>query len=347
MKTTLAILLLGSMTSTWANTQKVSACLQKRFEKMNEWKSIVVAVVDPDHTEFLLFGNGKRDQIFEIGSISKTFTGTLLAQAVLDNKVKVKDSVPEFFQQYDGKITYEQLTTHSSGMTDSIADYYDYSTHVTTPYEGLTHTLFKELYPTIKLKGTPGKDFIYSNTGVGILGMSLEEVYGEGFESLIQSKILNVLGMKNTYFEVPASELHRFPQANVNGEIWPYWDLYKTALSAAGSMRSTIEDMALYVKANLNPESSPLAEVVKLAQTPIFQRDSRWVGMNWMLNPKYGLIFHGGSTIGFNSSLLISTQKNIGIIAMTDTAIYRKSESGEEVYDETFDDAAVDCLYED
>ncbi len=134
--------------------------------------------------------------------------------------------------------------------------------------------------------------------------MSLEEAYGEDFESLVKSKILNPLGMKDTYFEVPASELYRFPQANVNGEPWPYWDLYKTALSAAGSMRSTIRDMALYVKANLNPESSPISEAIELAQTPIFQRDSRWVGMNWMLNPKMGFVFHGGSTIGFNSSLL-------------------------------------------
>ncbi len=134
MKTILPFVLLGSLSSAWGNTQKVAECLQSRYEGMKEWKSIVVAVVDKNHTEFLTFGNGTKDQLFEIGSISKTFTGTLLAHAVLENKVKVKDPIPAFYQQYDDLVTYEQLTTHSAGMTDSIGDHYDYSTHVTTPY---------------------------------------------------------------------------------------------------------------------------------------------------------------------------------------------------------------------
>jgi CubicO group peptidase (beta-lactamase class C family) len=324
------------------NAEAVKKCLQTKYSQLTDHNSSVAAVVSAEQTELLTFGNATLDQIFEIGSITKTFTGTLLAKAVLEKGLKLTDGIPAFFQKPDEVITYQQLTTHTAGFTNSISSYYTI-TNRDFPYEGLTSAVFKGLYSKINLVSKPGEKFLYSNTGTAILALNLEEIFNQDYQTLIQTNIFDVLGMKNSYFTVPDSEMYRFPKANANGDIWPYWDLSNTPFEGVGGIRSTVSDMALYLKANLLQSDSSLSSALELAHQPLFKKENGQIAMNWMVSDK-GLVWHNGSTIGFDSIVIFSKKLNVGVVAMTDTSWYRLNPEGKEEFDFTFEDIAFNCL---
>jgi CubicO group peptidase (beta-lactamase class C family) len=324
------------------NVEAVKKCLQTKYGELTNHNSSVAAVVSADKTELLTFGNATLDQIFEIGSVTKTFTGTLLAKAVLEKGIKLSDSILPFYQKPDEVITYEQLTTHTAGFTNSIKSYYT-NTNRDFPYEGLTSTVFKGLYSKINLVSKPGEKFLYSNTGTAILALNLEEIFNQDYQTLVKTNIFNVLGMKDSYFTVPDSQMYRFPKANANGDIWPYWDLSNTPFEGVGGIRSTVSDMALYLKANLIQSDSSLSSAMELAHQPLFKKEYGQIGMNWLVSDK-GLVWHNGSTIGFNSVLVFSKRLGLGVVAMTDTSWYKINPEGKEEFDFTFENIAFNCL---
>lgn len=218
MKHLFPLVLFIPLSSYATDITSVKNCLETKYSNLKDYNSIVAAVIDPDKSEIMTFGNAKVDHLFEIGSITKTMTGTLLAKAALENKVKIKNPIPDIYQKPGTQITYGHLTTHTSRLTNSIGSYYEII-NKNFAYEGLTKTKFKELYPGIKLDFTPGEKYNYSNTGVALLGLLLEEAYTKSYEVLIQENIFDTLGMKDSYFEVPIMQMHRFSQGNENGKV--------------------------------------------------------------------------------------------------------------------------------
>jgi len=127
----------------------------------------------------------------------------------------------------------------------------------------------------------------------------------------------------------------------------PYWDLYKTAIDPAGGIRSTIGDMVKYAKANLAPASSPLEQSIALSQQQLYfiQEHNMWIGMNWIIQPDKGLVWHNGETYGFNSILAISKNHNQAVVAMTDTTVVVKDANGNNTLDTAgLQNVAFDCL---
>jgi CubicO group peptidase (beta-lactamase class C family) len=135
---------------------------------------------------------------------------------------------------------------------------------------------------------------------------------------------------------------------DAEGNIWkiPHWDLFKTAVNPAGGLRASIGDMAKYAQVNLNPNGSALAVPIKLAQQPLYSIPYRnkQMGMNWILEPNDGLIWHDGLTYGFNTILAISTKTNQAVVAMTDTTVQVADASGDVSFDMSLEDVAFACL---
>jgi len=328
----------------------LKACVAQGYNGMSNRHGIVAAVVDADSVQIMTFGAAQADQLFEIGSITKTFTANLLAQAVNDGSVKLSDPIPASYQKPGSTITYEQLTTHTSGIIAGIFPNFT-SPNPLTPFDGLTIPVFKTQYALTPLATSPGTAWAYSNIGVSLLGLILAENAGGSYESLVANKILKVLGMTNTYFQVPDSESNRLADGHsidVTGQIqnMPHWDLFKTAIDPAGGIRSSIADMAKYAQANLSPSSTPLAAPIAFAHKPLYfiKDHNKWIGMNWIVQPDIGLVWHNGETYGFNSILAMSQQKNQAVVAITDTTLQVKDAQGNIGFDTKLQDIAFDCL---
>jgi CubicO group peptidase (beta-lactamase class C family) len=331
-----------------ADFKSIQKCVDEKYQTLTNRRGIVAAVVDTNSTEFLTFGQAKVDQIFEIGSITKTFTGNLLAQRVVEGNLKLSDAIPNEYQKDEHvPITYQHLLTHTSGIISGNFPGFVVP-NPQSPYEGLTIPLFKDFYSRTPFmpNAKPGAQWAYSNIATGLLGTILAESEKTSYERLVADRIFSKLGMNDSYFQVPESEKHRFPKGNVDGQVWSHCDLYDTAIDPAGGIRSTISDMARYARANLVPSSTDLETAISMSHQPLYYIDDHkmWIGMNWILEPEKNLIWHNGSTIAFNSILAISTKYNVAVVALTDTGVINTDQNGNSSADKSLQEVAFACL---
>jgi serine-type D-Ala-D-Ala carboxypeptidase/endopeptidase len=207
------------------------------------------------------YGAAKADSVFEIGSISKTFTGLILAQMAAQNKVKLDEPVRALLPAgtvaapaSGREITLLDLSAQRSGLPrlpDNLKP-----ADATNPYADYD---VKALYAYVAAHGVALPDkpvFEYSNLGVGLLGQALAERARTTYEALLKKQITNPLGMRDTVITIPAALRARFIQGH-DGEHKPAraWDI--PGLAGAGAIRSTAGDMLTYLEAQLHPDHLP------------------------------------------------------------------------------------------
>lgn len=207
--------------------------------------------------------------LFEIGSLTKVFTTTLLAEMHVSGELNLDEPVNRRLPPHgriagrDGDtVTLRHLATHTSGLgrlpvnlswkkLSSDNPYADYA--VEELYAGLARC---------RLKNRPGTKTRYSNWGSGLLGHVLSLVGGADYERLVIDRILRPLGMHDTVMQLSEEQQQRLIPGHSEGEAVPNWDFQ--ALAGAGAFRSTMADMLRFLQANLDPASTPLAKTIEL-----------------------------------------------------------------------------------
>jgi CubicO group peptidase (beta-lactamase class C family) len=248
------------------------------------------------------------DILFEIGSISKTFTGLLLAQAVVEGKVTLETTVKsllgqgvEFADPRVGNITLVQLSTHTSGLP-RLPDNHAAGVREGDPYAAYTGDLLLHFLTTTKLKGEPPFRASYSNAGTGLLGFLLARVYGKSWEDLVLEKICQPLGLKHTRVNVGSLKLPMAPPGagKTRQRNWTF-----DALAGAGALRSTAADLIHYGRAVLRPHDTPLSQAFALALKPHadFGPAGARMGLGFFIREVDGatVYSHDGGTGGYAS----------------------------------------------
>lgn len=200
--------------------------------------------------------------LFEIGSITKVFTGILLADAVLDGKLGLDDTLAQrlpvtFSHPSTGAVTLKQLATHVSclpRLPDNMmhADGDD-------PYAQYDKKAMFEYLAGAKLAEKPPCAAEYSNLGFGILGVVVETAYGKPWATLIQEKITGPLGMADTVQDLSPAQQSRFAEpwdGDKRAHPWTF-----KAVAGAGALRSTLADMSKFADALLAGPKGPLGKV--------------------------------------------------------------------------------------
>lgn len=210
--------------------------------------------------------------IFQIGSISKVFTGLLLAQAVLDKKVTLDTTLREamgpkqtFADVRVAAITLRQLATHTSGLPRLPDDLSDGSNPL-DPYASYSRTRLNACIARMKLSQAPPASYNYSNLGAGLLGDLLARVYGTDWESAVMDHITKPLGMTDTRVMLSSEQKRRLAPAYAGPLSVKPWTFQ--ALAGAGALYSTATDMLRFGRALTNPAATPLKEVIEMAQLP-------------------------------------------------------------------------------
>ena len=264
---------------------------------------------------------------YEIGSITKTFTGTLLAQAILDKKVQLDDDIrtylPEKYPnlEYKGQpILIKHLANHTSGLQSFPAE--DISKQAgydpKNPYKHYTSDKVLAYLHQIKLDTFAGLKSAYSNFATGLLGIILEKTYQMSYEDLVKKYVAKPLSMKDTKIKIGEKDSIRFAKPyDETGNPSSYWDI--TGLGAAGAIRSTVSDMLKYAKANMEASNPAFA----LAQKPTFKdRPDNEIGLFWQLSTtKKGqlLTWHNGGTGGFMTFCGFIKAQNIAVVMLNNS----------------------------
>jgi len=273
--------------------------------------------------------NGKipnADNFFEIGSITKTFTATLLAYYVNKGIVKLNDPIIKFLPDSVAanpelkSITLLHLSNHTSGLARIPDNLISHATDAANPYKDYTAELLYQYLKTCRLESKPGEKYSYSNLAVGLLGNILEKMSGKPFEQMVMEVICKPLGMFSTDQYLNPLLSPRFVQVyNTYGDPTEAWDY--DVLAPCGALRSTVNDLLIYAKANLHPGTDPLSKAIELTQKITFNKDVK-IGLAWHIIVVNGVnyYFHNGGTNGSSSFLAFNPEKNIAVVILSNCA---------------------------
>ncbi|MDW3648957.1 MAG: serine hydrolase domain-containing protein [Bacteroidia bacterium] len=292
---------------------------------MPENTQFAMALIKAGEVEFLgvnridtsSFYTKNSSSVFEIGSISKVFTSTLLAGLSIEGKIKLEDKVetqlPFSFKQ-GSEITFEQLATHTAGLPRIPPSLETVS--LDNPYLGFDETRLKRyLSQELLLENEPGKVCEYSNLSAAVLGYSLEKVSGSSYEELLQQRIF-------TKYEMPHSTTLRenikdrlVIGINDEGEEVPNWDM--ETFMGAGGILSTVEDLSKFALAQFDSSNQEL-NLTRQEFFPVTENFS--MGLGWsLISAESGAIWnwHNGGTGGYTSSMILETESQNGVIVLS------------------------------
>lgn len=325
-----------AVVSLGADAADSTSLLPPRVEKAitariaaDEYPSMIVAVVDGDRSHVYGFGkldNGKTpdaDTLYQIGSITKTFTATLLADAVQRAEVKLDTPVAKLLPGFripsrNGKaITLGELAMQDSGLPRLPSNMLRATSP--DPYAEYDAAKLKAFLAGYKLPRDPGSKYEYSNLGLGLLGYALAQHAGTSYGKLLQSRILGPLGMSATSASFGQPLDPRWaPGHDERGKPVQPWHF--DALAGCGAINSTGADMLRYVQANMGRGENALQKAMQFAHQPRrpIGGDER-IGLAWMTrhDKQVDVTWHSGMTGGYAGFIGFTDNGKRGVVILT------------------------------
>jgi len=315
---------------------QIKSILRDRIDVAKKSVGIVVGLIDDKGTRIISYGKPSQtstqtldgNSVFEIGSVTKVFTATLLADMVERGEVSLNHPISKYLPKSvksptrEGKeISLLHLSSQTSGLPrlpgnmapkDQTNPYSDYS--VEQMYAFLSrYTLTQD----------PGTQYAYSNLGVGLLGHILALRAGMDYETLVRKRICQPLKMDNTRISLTNQmKAHLATGHNVALRPVPNWDL--PTLAGAGALRSTVGDMLKFVAANLGLRSSKLTPAMQKTHQP--QHDAGTpgleIGLGWHILKRFDteIVWHNGGTGGYHSFVGFDKKKRTGVVVLSNSS---------------------------
>lgn len=261
--------------------------------------------------------------LYEIGSITKTFTTALLAQLVREGKVRYDDPVsrhlpPGIIKWNDSlAITLAELATHSSGLPRIPGNMmFKAVVNHNNPYKSYTVENLYDFLRSYTPKTRHKRKTAYSNLGMGLLGHILALADSSSYQAMLKKRIFEPLEMKYSTIEFQPGQL--IQGHNERGKPTSQWDL--PSLAGAGAIRSNTEDMLKYLQVNIN-EEMPYAEThTPRADLTAIQK----VGLAWIIqqDDETGeeFIWHNGGTGGFRTFAGFNKANRVGVVVLSNAA---------------------------
>lgn len=295
--------------------------------------SIVVGIIDKDGAQYYTFGTKTvggnpvdEHSIYEIGSISKTFTGILLADMTLRGKLSVDDPAQKHLPDSvklpsrDGKqITLGHLSDHTSAlprMPDNMLP-----ADPSNPYADYTVEQMYAFLRSCTLKREIGSAYEYSNLAQGLLGHILALQAGQSYEALMIERIASPLGMKSTKITFDARMKKNLAIGHSQGAAVSNWDI--PTLAGAGAIRSSLHDMLLYVAANAGLKKSKMYPAMQLAHKARHDKPGGGtrVGLGWHISKGAAgdVIWHNGGTGGYRTFAGFVRETGKGVVVLTNS----------------------------
>jgi len=324
-----------NLTSTKELPTEVVETIEKRISN-SVIPSIAIALIDSTGTYYFNFGKtedvGKKvneNTIYEIGSISKVFTGILLAQQILDSDLTLEDEINNLLHDGivvpvigDNEITLGTLTDHTSGlpgMPDNFAP-----ANPNNPYADYTVKQMYEFISNYQPSREVGSEYEYSNLAQGLLGHLLSKNKNISYEKLMIETIADPLGMNDTRIEFSERMKNNLAHGHSGGQVVENWDI--PTLAGAGAIRSSTLDMAKFISANLGYVNSPITDAMylshKIRHDKAGSNGDMSVAMGWHIRKEEGLdvYWHNGGTGGYRSFTGFVKETGKGVVILTNSS---------------------------
>lgn len=283
---------------------------------------ITVGIIQNGKMTYDVYGeNGTilspEEHTYEIGSITKTFTTSLLCKAISEGRINLDDSIDEYLNlpKKDYYPTIRRLVTHTSGYKG----YYFEKPMISNflygenDFNGINEEMLIERLGKINLDDVD-YSFKYSNFGMATLGAVLEQIYDKDFTKLMNDYILEDLGLTNTKISDGSGDLN-------NHWKWSESDAYMPA----GAILSNITDMMQYAQIQMleKPEYLSMAHKALAEVNASTETNKKMgiyidaVGAGWMIDNENNIIWHNGGTGDYNSYIGFDKENQIGVVILS------------------------------
>ncbi|QKT04960.1 beta-lactamase family protein [Ectothiorhodospiraceae bacterium 2226] len=261
--------------------------------------------------------------VFEIGSVGKTFTTTLLALLVDRGQVKLTDPVARFCPElpWGKNVTLQQLATHTSGLPANPFSGWQMMRRGRKLAEAYREEDLRGFLVQLPSKLKVGRRALYSNVGMALLGRILGDVYGRAYGDAVFEAILQPLGMHDTHLDPSRYGAERLIEGH-DASGRPVPPFAWKGMEAAGVWRSTGDDMMKFLRAQLGCYGVPWDSLARMTTQPRarISRDTQ-VGLGWMLStikPQGVAAWHSGGTFGQHCVVGWSLELSAAVVVLTD-----------------------------
>jgi D-alanyl-D-alanine-carboxypeptidase/D-alanyl-D-alanine-endopeptidase len=309
----------------------IHALLARRIDAGYRGAAMVVGVIDAGGRRIVAYGVRSAhdpkppdgDTVFEIGSITKSFTGLILADMIDKAEVRLDDPVAKFLPpdvtvpSHGGKqITLADLATNTSGLPDNPRDVA--AVKPADPYAGYEASAAQlfALLKQIELSRDPGVAQSHSNIGVGLLGLALARRAGQSYAALVETRVTRPLGMTSTAV-TPTADMRARRLTGLGPYLRPAPDIVLGDLAGAGALNSTANDMLDFLAAELGVAASPLGKAmatqISAVRRPMGGQD---VALEIIVSKPGDLVWTNGGTFGFQSFMGFDPKRRVGVVVL-------------------------------
>ncbi|TGD80768.1 serine hydrolase domain-containing protein [Hymenobacter wooponensis] len=273
---------------------------------------------------------------YDMGSVAKTFVGTLLAQAVLDKKLKLNDDIRQYLPGQYPNLAYEgqpirvvDLANHTSGMPAVPRVYCTAKKERLDALNLVERTAYYNQYSAdsllhdmhaFQLATLPGTTYRYNGTAMLVLQLILERVYQQPYEQLVTKYVQKRFGMADTKRVLSATEHQRYA-TGYDSRQQPQQHPNYTGYWGGPNLSSTAADLLKYAAANLKEQQA----AVRLAHQRTSSPESAvGMGLGWMLDTDSNgqqRIYHNGRSIGFNTRFVLYPEQDLSIVLLVNENI--------------------------
>ena len=275
-------------------------------------------------TDDTLAYSDNSDHLFEIGSITKVFTSTLLAELVSENELELNTPIQVYFDFpiSNKEITVLQLANHTSGLPRLPSNLYLDMVDQSNPYKEYSkRDLETYLTEELVLDNEPGTNYEYSNVGAGILGYLLEVHTGLTYEELLKKYVLSKYDMTNTTTSIDAINSDLVEGLDSEGNTTSNWNL--NALVGAGGIISNVKDLSKFAFQQFDAENKGLELTRKSTfEIPEYRME---VGLAWNIikpDAEHTWYMHNGGTGGYSSIMALDTESKNGVIILSNVSSF-------------------------
>ncbi len=318
-------------------TEKIADLVFKESIEKKLQVGMVLGVINGNQSKILTYGktgtlgnqqlNG--DSVFEIASVTKPFTGILLADMVERGEVNFSDPVSFYLPASVKPLKYQEreislldLATQTSGLPRMPANFAPKDEG--NPYVDYTVEQLYEFLAGYKLERDIGLTYEYSNLGFGLLGHALAQKVKTDYEGLVVSRVCLPLKMHDTKIKL-TEEMQTRLTAGHDKNLNPARNWDSPTLAGAGALRSTANDMLKFLAANMGRTSSSLLSAMKNShlprhRTPLYPVS--FIGLGWHIR-NYGgteIVWHNGATGGYSSFAGFNKKHNLAVVVLTNTS---------------------------
>lgn len=328
----LAIVVLSATSVFATGDETIRAALAQRFKDDRTGACVAAAVVAGHNTSTAYYCADQQSprrfdekSAFEIGSVTKTMTAALLTRLITQNTFRLTDPFARLLPHgtrlppLRGRaITLRDIVTHTSGLPS----FPWRGGNAANPYAALTERDLKDALASARLPDPPGTRFQYSSLAFMLLSWALARHAGQDFETLLRERLLDPLGMRDTYIATPPPGVNLAQGHLPNTRPTVPWD-FPADMAGAGGVRATLPDMVRYLRGALGLRDSAITPALIESQRPVIRIAGIRLATSWFLADINGrtIAEHGGGTGGYSSYVGIDRAGKRAVVVLSDTAL--------------------------